>query len=337
MSRVQFVETVTAPAGINGSLIPLIGVGATPYVVDVNGIEGGQANAYAARNGATAASSMVTDVSGTVSYWLDAGDYNIHFEDQQAPPRVANYIRGFTAPVINTDQLVVGAQNLIQFTGDTKFSMQSVDHGVKTDGSFEWLLVIPDSDGGGRQVDGTIYAVLRQLLGNPALTSGKFRLPNISGRALIAAGAAATAGGITTSARHLLDMFGAEAVVLDSTMMPSHSHGGTTGNDSPDHWHSDGGHSHGPDINAGTDMKFVYDHAGVALNGQVSNTGGTTMIATNGPISISGVTGAGNASIGGAVTAATAGRHAHSIPLAGGGLGHSNIGPSTGMNLFVKT
>jgi hypothetical protein len=50
------------------------------------------------------------------------------------------------------------------------------------------------------------------------------------------------------------------------------------------------------------------------------------------------------ASIGGAVTASTAGRHQHSIPAlsvstspAGGGLGHQNIGPSTGMNLFVKT
>lgn len=317
MSRVQFVETVTVSGGVAGALIPLAGFAATPYVVDINGNEGGQANAYANRQGNTAASSMVTDASGTVSYWLDAGDYNIHFQDQQSPPRISNYIRGFTAPIIDTNQLVVGAQNLIQFTGDTKFSMQASDHGLKPDGSFEWLLMTSDPDLGGRQVDGVLYATLRALLGNPGLIAGKFRLPNVSGRVLIASGAAAS-----LSARSMYDLFGSEAEAIDISKMPYHDHGGatgtgTTGNESAFHNH-----------NIGSNFFIVTPTSIGVVN---VTTGGTQQVVSQrGDVTQAASTGSENQS------------HNHSapslsIPGQGGGLPHNNMQPSTGMNLFVKT
>lgn len=353
MSRVQFVETVTIPNSVGGALMPLAGVGATPYVVNTAGIEGGQANAYAGRIGTTAASSLVTDASGTVSYWLDAGDYNVHVSDQQSPKRIQDYTRGFTAPVIDTNALVVAAQNLIQFTGDTKFSMQTADHGLKADGSFEWLLVSSDPDGGGRQVDGAIYSTLRQIMGNPPLTAGKFRLPNISGRALIASGAAS---GLT--ARNLLDMFGTEVHSHPIGSLPIPTMGFTASNAGAigvavsvaAHYHplssngfaaiglgSAGANtaievgalsgSFGAQFRWYDDRGWAFDTPGGIGPYQGIALGGTTDNATPGA---SGSIGAGGVGVNGSISGAAT----SSGQSTGNG---SSFQPSAGMNLFVKT
>jgi hypothetical protein len=86
---------IALPLGPGGSLIPVAGISATPYEVDSSGVEGTQAPAYAARVGSTAAPSLVSNTSGNVSYWLEEGDYNIHYQDTQIAPRVAPWTEGY--------------------------------------------------------------------------------------------------------------------------------------------------------------------------------------------------------------------------------------------------
>lgn len=77
-------------------MFPLDGVAATPFICNPDGSDGQQAFAYA---DATSPSrgNMVTDASGNVSYYLDPGNYNIHFADQKLYPRIKSFVRGFTS------------------------------------------------------------------------------------------------------------------------------------------------------------------------------------------------------------------------------------------------
>lgn len=95
MPRAQFSETVIAPLGPGGVEIPLSGVAATVYNVNPDGSEGSGATAYAGRTGSTGAT-LVTDSSGTVNFWLDVGEYNVHMDDQTMPHRITSYVRGFS-------------------------------------------------------------------------------------------------------------------------------------------------------------------------------------------------------------------------------------------------
>jgi microcystin-dependent protein len=361
MARVQFVETVTLPLGPGGSLVAVAGIGTTPIGINsADESETTQAPAYAARTGNTLAVSLATDSTGTVSYWLESGDYNIHFQDQQSPPRIASFVRGFNAAQIDTSSVIVGAQDLIQFTGDYKYSEQATDHGVRPDGSFEWLRIFSEADGGGRLMDHVLYQGLWVVLGGPVPDAlGRFRIPNVSSRGLVASGASVATG---LTARAVRTTFGVETVVLVNSQLPPHSHAynGTTGSDSPDHVHyvpgggtgGESGHTHANPGGNTNSIVFGSDAsgnlalgAGSAFNGQtLRNTGGSTghSHGTN-PVESFGAGIPGNSTVGQ--------RHAHAfsgVSDNGGSLGassngsgaaggHSNLQPGYGANLFIKT
>lgn len=302
MARVQFVETVMIPGGPGGTLIPVAGVAATPYNINLDGSEGSQATAYVDRTSMTQPDSLATDSSGSVVFWLDAGDYNIHMDDQQSPPRITSYVRGFTAPIIDTNQLVVAAQNLIQFTGDLKHSIQAADHGLKADGTYEWLLITNDVDGGGRKIDHTLYPGIYALLGSPTPDgAGMIRLPNISGRVLVAAGHAT---GLTN--RNLLDFLGEEVHQLTVAEMANHNHLLTD----PTHRHT------------------------VTVS-QNPSPAAHLAIGTGDLITTSG------SGVGQILTTITASENFVSTGITIGSIGadgsHNNMQPSAGMNLFVKS
>jgi microcystin-dependent protein len=233
MSRVNFVDTIVLPLGPGGSMIPVPGIAVVPFTVNPDESEGPQAVAYAARTGATQAATLVTDFGGRVNYWLESGDYDMQYSDTQNPPRIENYMLGFSAADAGTGELIT--------TGDTKFSFQPTDHGQNPDGTYEWLLVTSDADGGGRKLQQSQYMALWYELGNPVVDgNGNFRLPNISGRQLVAAG---TASGL--AARTLYERYGGETVTLGPTNVPPHYHysSGTTSGQSNDHSHGYSGNT----------------------------------------------------------------------------------------------
>lgn len=304
MARVNFVDTVVVPLGPAGSLIGISGIAMTPYTINPDQTEGPQATAYAGRTGAVLASTLASDATGTVSYWLDAGDYNIHYDDPLTPPRITSRVRGFTAPVIDTNTLIIAAQNLIQFTGDLKHSMQINDHGLKPDGTFEWLLIKTDGSLGGRKVSSTDYSALWALMGSPAPDGlGNFVLPNISGRALIATGQATA----STSIRTLLQMLGEENHQLTVAEHASHAHPGSTGTS----------HQHAM-------PPFPSNSGGSFITHAYADGGGIAAVAVSG---------------GAFATSASTGNGTGGVTVAsqGGDTAHNNIQPSTAMNLFVKS
>lgn len=350
MSRVQFVETVTVSGGPAGTLLPVVGIAATPYIVNPDGSEGSQVTAYVDRTSLVSPTSLATDATGTISFWLDAGDYNVHMDDQQSPPRIQSYVRGFTAPIIDNTQFIVAAQNLIQFTGDTKFSLQPSDHGLKPDGTYEWLLVSSDVDGGGRKVDHTLYPGIHQILGSPTPDSlGMIRLPNLSGRALIASGAAT---GLTR--RNLLDLIGEETHKTVTSEMPAHDHvlhNGSTGVTVD---------QHGTGVTAGTSSDNAINsplyYAGICTDNNVYS--GSMGSGQNGAAPW----GCSAHAVGWVPSqlphshnvnitdpqhnhTVTDNGHGHTLDQTGGGVGaaigdsvaHNNIQPSAGFNLFVKS
>lgn len=357
MGRVFFTDTCTIPAGPAGSLIPLAGIAYIPFVVDSSGMEGSQATAYADRMSLIEAPTLATGLDGSVGYWLDAGDYNIHVSDQQSPARISATVRGFTAPIIDTSQVVIAAQNLIQFTGDLKHSMQAVDHGLKSDGSYEWLLVSSDADGGGRKISHTLYNALWVLSGSPTPDSaGKFRLPNVSGRTLIASGSST---GLTS--RHLNDVVGEETHVIAINEITNHSHGIAAGGtgittvasatgatvNSGNAAVSDSGHSHSlvgfviastlgswgfVSVSAGSGQVVPYNNNLAGNNAQLTADG-----TASAAISDSGH----SHGLSDPTHSHTINDPTHSHGGATGAVGstqpHNNIQPSYGMNCFIKS
>jgi len=103
----------------------------------------------------------------------------------------------------------------------------------------DWMLA------DGRALSRTEYDILYGIIGDtfgPGDGSTTFNIPDLRNRMIYGAnnGDMGTVGG---EASH----------VLLPGEMPSHSHGGATGNDSPDHSHLGGNHQHPMNITSGTD------------------------------------------------------------------------------------
>jgi microcystin-dependent protein len=124
-----------------------------------------------------------------------------------------------------------------------------------------------------------------------------FNVPDSRGRAIIGDGA-----GVGLTVRTLGQQTGAETHVLTTAQMPSHNHGGGTGNDSPDH-------SHGP----GAGTSFLTKGGGA----------GETAAGGNGYNSTSG-------------TAGASVRHTHSIGAEGSNNSHNNMQPSLVVKRAIK-
>lgn len=98
MGRANFQDVIALPLGPGGSLVPIENAACVPYTVNSLGVQGAEAAAFNARTGTIAASTLVTNADGFVSYWLDPGDYNIVISDQQIPIRFATFTIGFLVP-----------------------------------------------------------------------------------------------------------------------------------------------------------------------------------------------------------------------------------------------
>lgn len=153
----------------------------------------------------------------------------------------------------------------------------------------------------GSAVSRTTYAALFAVIGTAngaGNGSTTFNLPDGRGRTVIGAGA-----GTSLTARTLGDKsIGAESHQLTSSEMPAHSHGGLTGDDSPDHGHSVPVDRGGSEPGIGGSGGWLWHDRGVV--------GLTTWGATN--------------------------RHKHSIPSEGGGAAHNNMQPSFVQNWIIK-
>jgi microcystin-dependent protein len=329
MGRVQFVETVAVPTGPSGSLVPIAGIGTIPIFVNADGSEGSQAPAYAGRTGATTAPSLATDASGTVAYWLNSGDYNIHFQDQQSPARIAAYIRGFNADQGTTATTGGGTPASNAAIGDFKFSYQPGDHGGSAV-PFDWLILVSDSvDLLGRKVLQSQYGSLWIALGSPTVDGqGYFRLPNVSGRTLVAAGRA-----LNLTLRNRGDSYGEEGHTLSLAEMASHNHGGATGANSTG---GESGHQHYT-VNSAQEVVFATSWPMAASGANISPGAFPYLY----PGNVSSPPAAQQASHTNTTSGAIGG-HTHPIPALGigadgGGAGHNNVQPSYGMNLFIKS
>ena len=97
--RAEFSETVLMPWGTRGSLVPAEGVKAEPWVAYTDGSDAILSSAWAESDPVSniPAESLYTDESGSVSYYLDPRDYNIHFSDTHDPARFSPYVRGFSS------------------------------------------------------------------------------------------------------------------------------------------------------------------------------------------------------------------------------------------------
>lgn len=94
--RAQFFETITAPLGNSNGVIPIEGMSAIPYVCNQDGSDGPQAPAFVDTSSPDTIL-PVSDNLGRVAFYLDPGNYNIHFEDQNRPPRIKSFVRDFTS------------------------------------------------------------------------------------------------------------------------------------------------------------------------------------------------------------------------------------------------
>jgi len=127
----------------------------------------------------------------------------------------------------------------------------------------------------GAELDSTTNAALFAVIANnfsPAGTpAGRFHLPNLVDRFPIGAGTTALLG-VSGGAK--------DAVVPTHSHSIDHGHAGTTsGNDSPDHWHGLGGHSHSVNINSGTESATHYHSMRGAADGSTGGGYGENNIA----------------------------------------------------------
>lgn len=165
----------------------------------------------------------------------------------------------------------------------------------------------------GSAVSRTDYAVLFAAIGvvygvgNGTTT---FNLPDLRGRGPLGVGA-----GVGLTARALGSTGGAETVTLDTTMIPGHTHTGTTT--------SNGSHAHTSNATGGQ------GNYGLALAN-----GSNTVIDTDesgGELNVW--------TVPGALTINANGDHTHTFTSdsTGGGQSHANMAPFLSVNFIIKT
>ena len=166
-----------------------------------------------------------------------------------------------------------------------------------------------------------LYAVIGTTWNNGTETPGYFRVPNIPGRTVVGAGPSADAA---LTDRLVADIFGQETVVLTTSQMPTHDHGGATG--------GSGAHDHGG--NTGSDG--AHTHTTFATkNSDYVRTGGFDALNT-----LTGSSGGqqGTTSSNGnhTHTISTSLTHTHTIADAGSSQSHTNLQPSIAMHFIIR-
>jgi microcystin-dependent protein len=172
-------------------------------------------------------------------------------------------------------------------------------------------------------VANTAYARLFAAIGTTYGGTGasSFVIPDMRGRAIAGkdnmGGTTAsrlTSAGSGIAGTTLGSAGGTETHTLSTTQIPSHSHGGTTGNDSPDH-------SHSTNQTALGETAGMYHRTGNFTFGSGDTGGG----------------GGAGSNLKAVPSGGASARHAHSITAEGGGLAHLNTQPTIILNYLIKT
>jgi microcystin-dependent protein len=229
-------------------------------------------------------------------------------------PTVVTTIALDTYPVFSGNN--PPATNTMPGGGPSEFASTSGGFSVMGDGSGGWPLMVeappigainmyggpstsdPNSQWmvcDGRAISRTTYATLFARystfygVGNGSTT---FNIPNFSGKMPLGANGD---GGSHPRGQ----TGGAETHTLSTTEMPSHSHGGVTGDDSPDHAHVQ---------QLGGGISNVNNAAGGYVIGNANNS----------------------------TTSGATARHQHGIGAQGGGGAHNNMPPFLGVNFIIR-
>lgn len=207
------------------------------------------------------------------------------------------------------------------------------------------------------------YPELYDALGSLWVTGGEsptqFRVPDLRGRAIVGAGA-----GSGLTARDVAEQWGEEAHTLKTTEIPSHSHSGVTGVDSPDHVHymsaytgtetADHAHSgttygdypdhaHGVNVTnlgQGNAAVLLYK-SGLGVGAWTAPGVGTSYFGTGGATArhqhdfATGGRSAAHQHLLQANSGGASARHAHGIPPEGGGGSHNIAQPSIALLVCI--
>jgi microcystin-dependent protein len=180
----------------------------------------------------------------------------------------------------------------------------------------------------GAQYARSDYAILFGVIGLGFTVTddgATFNVPDLRGRTPIGAG---QGGGLTN--RTLGAKGGEENHALSTVEMPSHSHGGATGNDTPDHVHYVSG-------NTGVDSPDHAHTVGWSTFNSSCTTGPAGFLSiTGGAVGTTGAS-ARHAHGFSANSGGASARHAHGINAEGGSGGHNNMPPYAAVNWYIKT
>lgn len=226
-----------------------------------------------------------------------------------ADPKILSALSSLVSTINNLEEsnLAPGAVTLAKLATDITDLIVPigtiVDYGGTTDPvSGKWILA------DGRAISRATYASLYSALGGASSPYGQgdnnttFNIPDLRGRVTVAPDNMGTTQGVSDR-NHDNDTRGASGglsrVQLTKAEMPAHDHTGLTGDDSPDHTHSQNG-----------DAAIAYS----------LNNGGVTTV-PSGPSQQTG-----GASV----------RHKHSISSEGGGGYHENRQPFLVVNKIIR-
>lgn len=245
MSRDIYTETIAYVAA-DGTLKAAPNVQVTVYNVNSDGTEGSVATIFQARTGvAVQTNPFLTGVAGLVTFWANAGDYNIHLHDTSSTPKISDTTLGWSSSPGGV------AQSSQWDVGDIKFSARNADYGrwLKLDGrqltqtEVESALGLIAGDGS------AIVAFLGTGAGSKygSAASGKIFLPDTRRSMPMMAGPTSD-GPAGLTARPLTAVGGVETVTLTSSQsgVPVHNH--TASQAAHDHGASTGAeaaHTHG--------------------------------------------------------------------------------------------